>query len=120
MPEGRGRVSYIRDPAIATAAAKCWLSRWQGGKAMKRMVGVPTDSFHPTDCGFCDYPPERLIEAVSEFVEWGGLLPERFMTDPIVVRESIEMFLTLPSHEQLRLVQKAQGYDGGDADEDDR
>lgn len=113
----RGRVSVIRDPAIAVAAAKCWLARWHKGGGAK-MVGVPVNSFHPADCGFCEYPTDRLIAAVSEFREWAGLEPPEFMDQPIAVRDTVETFLGLPSHEQKRLVMKAQGYDNDGNDED--
>jgi hypothetical protein len=113
----RGRVSVIRDPAIAVAAAKCWLARWHKGAGAK-MVGVPVNSFHPVDCGFCDYPTDRLIVAVTEFGEWAGLQPQVFMDQPVAVRDTVETFLGLPSHEQKRLVRKAQGYDLDDNSED--
>jgi hypothetical protein len=105
----RGRVSVIRDPAIASAAAKCWLARWHKGAGAK-MAGISISSFHPQDCGFCEYPTDKLIESVDEFVEWAGLKPPTSVGEPVAMRESVEMFLTLPRHEQSRLVQKAQGY----------
>jgi len=113
----RGRVSVIRDPAIASAAAKCWLARWYKGKGMKA-IGIPITSFHPQDCGFCEYPVDKLIESVDEFVKWAGLKPQTAIDEPVAMRESVEMFLTLPSHEQSRLVQKAQGYLDMDTDDD--
>ena len=64
----RGRVSVIRDPAIASAAAKCWLARWHKGSGA-RTIGIPITSFHPQDCGFCEYPTDKLIESVDEFVK---------------------------------------------------
>lgn len=114
---GRGRVSVIRDPAIAAAAGKCWLARWQGGKAMSRITGIQSNSFHPDECGFCDYPTDRLVEAVAEFNEWAGLNPINFMDEPMVARGAVEMFMTNTTAEQRRLVMKAQGYFEGDDEE---
>ena len=105
----RGRVSVIRDPAIASAAAKCWLARWHKGQGM-RVMGIPITSFHPQDCGFCEYPVDKLIESVDEFVKWAGLKPPETIGEPVAMRESVEMFLMLPASEQNRLVQKAQGH----------
>jgi hypothetical protein len=114
----RGRVSVIRDPAIAVAAAKCWMARWNGGRSAK-MVGLTVNSFHPAECGFCDFPAERLIEAVDEFNTWAGLKPPRFIGESSAVRDTVETFLSLPVHEQKRLVGKAQGYEvEGDNEED--
>jgi len=112
----RGRVSVIRDPAIASAAAKCWLARWHKGSGA-RTIGIPITSFHPQDCGFCEYPTDKLIESVDEFVKWSGLKPPTSISEPVAMRESVEMFLTLPAHEQKRLVEKAQGYLDMDTDE---
>ena len=105
----RGRVSVIRDPAIASAAAKCWLARWHKGSGA-RTIGIPITSFHPQDCGFCEYPQDKLVESVDEFIKWAGMKPPESIGEPSVLRESVEMFLTLPTHEPHRLVQKAQGY----------
>jgi hypothetical protein len=112
----RGRLSVIRDPAIASAAAKCWLARWHKGTGA-RLVGIPITSFHPQDCGFCEYPADRLVESIGEFIEWAGLKPPTSIGEPTAMRGEVEMFLTLPSHEQKRLVEKAQGY--LDMDDDD-
>lgn len=104
----RGRVSVIRDPAIAVAAAKCHLARWRD---MKTILGISANSFHPAECGFCDYPADRLAEAVVEFSEWAGLYQTKASDDTLPVRDQVESFLMLPRHEQLRLVEKAQSYD---------
>jgi hypothetical protein len=114
----RGRVSVIRDPAIAAAAGKCWLARWNGGKGASRMLGIPVNSFHPQDCGFCEYPTDRLLESVDEFVKWAGLKPPEAMDEIGVIRESVEMFMAQPAHEQSRLVMKAQGYFEADDEEE--
>lgn len=81
------------------------------------MTGIAVDSFHPEDCGFCEYPADRLIESVEEFVSWAGLKPPESRIEEAVLRESVDMFLSLPQSEQHRLVQKAQGYlDDDDGD----
>lgn len=101
----RGRVSVIRDPAIAVAAAKCHLARWHD------MKGILPNGFHPEDCGFCDYPADRLAEAVVEFSNWAGLHQTKTSDETVAVRVDVERFLSLPREEQSRLVLKAQGYE---------
>lgn len=103
----RGRVSVIRDPAIAVAAAKCHLARWKMGQ----VLGIATNAFHPEECGFCDYPADRLAEAITEFANWAGLYQTKKSDEPLPVRDDVERFLMLPREEQHRLVEKAQGYD---------
>jgi hypothetical protein len=110
MPEtSRGRVSAIRDPAIAVAAAKCWLARWNGGRGA-RVAGLNMTTFHPEECGFCEYPVDRLMASIEHFVAWSGLDEDVLPGDPMPLRDQVESFLSLPRQEQARLVTKAQGY----------
>ena len=92
----------IRDPAIAVAAAKCWLARWGN------LDGVPVGSYHPREYGFCEYPEKRLIDAVAGFIAWAD--PPAEMGEPVALQSSVEAFLALSRQEQSVLVQKAQGY----------
>lgn len=110
---GRGREpapkAVLRDPATAAAAGKCVMTRWnKGGGA--RMVGLPTNSFHPQECGFCEYPVDQLMEALAEFNAWAGLIEPSTLDHPLPLREEIEMFLSLAPADQQALVARRQGY----------
>ena len=98
----RGQAQVIRDPAVAIACGKCWLSRWG---ALKIGIEIPADSFHPKPCNFCDYDMGYLVEAIDEFLEWSGL---RIGKDPKPLRAEVEGFLTLPADEQARAVTLVQ------------
>lgn len=79
------------------------------------MIGIGVDSFHPDECDFCEYPPARLVDSLREFVSWSGFDRVTVPGDLVTMRAEVEMFETLPRHEQARLVRKAQGYEeGGD------
>ena len=112
----RGRDAEVRDPAIAIAAGKCWLARWNDGSFLR----VPNTSFHPQECGFCDVPDSTLMKMLNEFLDWANLRPSNQMDDVSALRAEIEMFQTLPVDEQKRLVAKAQGYVHDDDDDDRR
>lgn len=88
----------IRDPAVASAAAKCWLARFQG------MV-IIDGSYHPEPCSLCEYDMDYLIGAVREFLAWSGHQPGK---DPVPLRQEVEGFLTLPREEQARAVRAIQ------------
>lgn len=77
---------------------------------MKAILGISANGFHPEECGFCDYPADRLAEAIVEFSEWAGLRQTKTSDETLPVRDSVESFLMLPREEQHRLVEKAQGY----------
>lgn len=116
----RGQVTtkaVLRDPATAIAAGKCVLSRWHRGKAAT-LVGISVSSFHPSECGFCEYPIEQLMEALREFNGWAGLVEPSTLDEPRPVRQEVEMFLSLPDKDQQTLVARRQGYVEDD-DEDD-
>jgi hypothetical protein len=109
----RGKSEGIKDPAFAIAAGKCWLARWRGGAAASAM-NLDASSFHPSECTFCGYSPEELIDMLEAFLKWAGLNPPSWR-DPLEVettplRAEVEGFLTLPPEEQERTVQFAQGY----------
>ncbi len=67
MPEMSDAV--IRDPAFAAAAGKCWLARMMGGRVGNVVAA------HPTECAWCEFPPEYLIDRISEFLHWAGAEP---------------------------------------------
>lgn len=91
--------SVIRDPAVAIAAAKCWLAGRGGGL-------LPVDSFHPTECTFCDFDRDGIIEAVTEFAAWAGISTD----EETPLRAEIEAFLTISLEAQTRQVDRARGY----------
>lgn len=105
-------MSEIRDPEVAIAAAKCWLARW-GGSVLDH---IPVAAHHPRPCGFCEYPSDKLIDLVAEFMAWAD--PPTPMGEPSALRPELEAFLALSQRQQRRLVNKAQGYlknvDGAD------
>lgn len=98
----RGREGVIRDPSNAIAAAKCWLSRWRS----IALIGIKSESIHPGECGWCEYEPDFLIDAVREFGSWSGSTGEG-----VPLRPEVEAFLTLPYEEQAVQVRRAQGYE---------
>lgn len=109
MSAERGRVSLIRDPAYAVAAAKCWLSR------TRQKFGA----HHPEECSMCDIPAGDLIASLTEFATWSGLNYRENTYDPYdpvttELREEVERWVRLPQREQRARVMKAQGYDRGD------
>ena len=95
----RGRSEVIRDPAVASAAAKCWLARFQGDESL---IG---GSYHPGPCSLCGYDLDYLMAAIKEFLAWSGLQPGK---DPVPLRAEVEGFLTLPREEQARAVRAVQ------------
>lgn len=99
----RGKIE-IHDPAQAIAAAKCWMSRW-GHTTLAGSVSV--DSFHPTNCRFCQINADYLITAIDEFLDWSNL---RADTRSVHYEESVEKFLMLSNAEQSEAVRAAQGY----------
>lgn len=88
----------IRDPAVAAAAAKCWLARFQG-------VIIIDGSYHPETCSMCEYDVDSLLAAIREFNAWSGIMPGK---DPVPMRAEVEGFLTLPREEQARAVRAVQ------------
>jgi hypothetical protein len=98
----RGQAQVIRDPAVAVAAGKCWLSRWGD---LKIGVEITSDSFHPKECVFCAYDMRFLVESIDEFMDWSGLRPTK---DPTPLRAEVEGFLTLSPEEQARAVWDVQ------------
>jgi hypothetical protein len=96
----------IRDPAIAVAAGKCWLSRWN----TQKLMGVNLGTFHPAPCLFCEYTPEFLIEAIDEFLDWSNLREDDPTKEPVPLRGEVSMFLDMSAEEQAREVLEAQGY----------
>ena len=99
----RGRY-VIRNPAEAVAIAKCWLAFWAtrgGGTGLP-----PLDSYHPAKCAYCEQPRDLLIRALEEFRDWSFI--SAYEDDETPLRLEIEQFLALPTHEQNRLVEKAQ------------
>lgn len=75
-------------PAVACAAAICWLARQPGlPKGALRFAVV---SRHPVACDWCDWTSADLLRMVSEIEPHVG-------------------FSRLPTHEQRRLVAEAQG-----------
>jgi hypothetical protein len=114
-----GPDTFIRDPAFAAAAAKCFLTRRFG----RSVAGIIAD--HPGECVFCEYDLDYLAGRLDEFNEWAGLKGEtnHDPNDPLVrpLRADVEGFMMLPRDEQLNLVRAAQGYgDEPDIDEPDR
>ena len=99
----RGRY-VIRNPAEAVAAAKCWLATWSkaGGGANL----PPVDSYHPDKCVYCEQPRDFLIRVLEEFRDWSFI--SSYVDDETPLRLEVEQFLALPTHEQDRLVKKAQ------------
>lgn len=76
-PTGHWAVGTVKpaladvDPAVNAAMGKCAVARM-------RRQGVPgpsVDSFHPVECGWCDYPLKELLAAL----DW-GLWHARFVT----------------------------------------
>lgn len=88
----------IRDPAVASAAAKCWLARFQG-------IIIIEGAFHPETCSLCEYDMDDLLAAIKEFLKWSGISPGK---DPVPMRAEVEGFLTLPREEQARAVRAVQ------------
>lgn len=85
--------------------AKCWLATWTRRAGN---VGLPSvDSFHATKCSYCDEPRDFLIQMLEEFRDWSFISTD--LTDDQPLRLEIEQFLAMPTAEQLRLVEKAQG-----------
>lgn len=108
----RGRY-VIRNPAEAVAIAKCWLAFWSSKGGGSNLP--PLDSYHPGTCQFCDKPRDLLIRALEEFRDWSFISAYEDNETPL--RLEIEQFLALPTHEQNRLVAKAQKEEvdtGGD------
>lgn len=103
----RGKLSAIRDPAIAIAASKCYLAR----TTAHLIMGTAINSFHPKPCSFCDLETERLAGLLNEYMGWSGLRPARTADDVIPIRPEVERFEMLPREEQRRLVTKAQAID---------
>lgn len=101
--------SVIRDPAHAIAAGKCWIARRWGGLLAESAIAD-----HPTDCAWCEFEPDYIIEKIEEFQEWAGLTRSDTVDtgDPLVrpLRASVEGFAMLPVEEQRRLVRDAQGF----------
>lgn len=95
----RGRQEVIRDPAVASAAAKCWLARFQG------VIYIDPGSYHPERCSLCEYDMDYLMAMLREFLAWSGLKPGK---DPVPLRAEVEGFLTLPATEQARAVRAVQ------------
>ena len=72
------------------------------------LKNISVNSYHPEDCGFCEYPAEKLINAVSDFMEWAE--PPTRMGDATALRPEVEAFLALTHEEQKEEVRRAQGY----------
>jgi hypothetical protein len=107
----RGKPAVIRDPAVAIAAAKCWMARWQGKRSFSSIAAMPDlNKAHPDECGFCEYPPDYLMQALEEFVEWAGFKSSDTNLELAQVRTEIEAFTTLPPEMQAEAVRRAQGY----------
>jgi len=103
--EGRGR-AQVRDPAQAIAMAKCWLATWT--RRAGPLAGLPpTDSFHPSKCGFCDMPRDLLIQMLEEFQSWASISS---YDDTTALRLEVEAWETIPASEQAIKVKRAQGY----------
>lgn len=96
-----GDRSVIRDPAVAVAAAKCWLASRGGGGLL------PVDSFHPKECTFCEFDRDGIIEAVTEFVAWAGIATD----EERPLRGAVEAFMTINPEAQSRQVDRVRGYD---------
>lgn len=81
----------IEDAASAVAASKCWLHRSAPIKVNAERLS------HPGECGWCAYPAEVLVKAVSEF-----------MTD---CPNLVDAFERLPLATQRTMVLRAQGME---------
>lgn len=93
----------LRNPADAIAAAKCWLATWAG-----RAPGVgDVESFHPTECSFCELPRDLLVQALEEFKNWAHISDDIDEGTPL--RLEMETWLALPDAEQRRQVERSAG-----------
>jgi len=100
----RGQISVVRNPAVAIAMSKCWLADWKDS--------LPSIDFHPDTCAFCDTPRDLLMKQLEEFKTWSGV--SDIVTEEQPLRLEIEQWETLPVHEQVRLVRKAQAIVEGE------
>lgn len=108
----RERESFIRDPAVAIAAAKCLLAR-----QFPPGTGLKLSAFHPEECAFEEMETPYLMSKVLEFNTWAGMYEaSNYEYDPdkppmAELQPRIEAWNRLPDAEQTRLVREAQGYD---------
>lgn len=94
----------ITDAASAIAASKCWCHRNVPMRLSERGQAPEFGErpraqrmTHPEECGWCAYPADVLIAAVSEFIEHSPDL--------------VTMFEELPWQTQQDMVLRAQGFE---------
>ena len=105
------------DPPSAVAASICWLARWRSGTDRRtpgsQLAGIAATAVglrHPSECGWCAYPSETLIDWIEEFNEAdlvrtpGGLAVDA-AGQPI--HRIAGRFHAMPRLEQRRLVDAA-------------
>ena len=108
-PEPTPPKKLLRDPAVASAVAKCIVNTLEPASKLAQQA-------HPGKCRFCDVDFDRKISALTEFNQWAGWAaldkpPDLVDPDWPEIEPQVEAFMRLPLEEQQRLAAKAAGYD---------